>query len=44
MSDRIITHASVFSGIGASEIAAEMLGWKNLLAYMGLLPTPSGRR
>lgn len=30
MSDRIITHASVFSGIGASEIAAEMLGWKNL--------------
>lgn len=27
MSDRI-THASVFSGIGASEIAAEMLGWK----------------
>ena len=30
MSDRIITHASVFSGIGASEIAAEMLGWENL--------------
>lgn len=29
MSDRI-THASVFSGIGASELAAEMLGWKNL--------------
>lgn len=29
MSDRI-THASVFSGVGASELAAEMLGWKNL--------------
>lgn len=29
MSDRI-THASVFSGIGASELAAEMLGWKKL--------------
>lgn len=29
MSD-IITHASTFSGIGASELAAEMLGWKNL--------------
>ncbi len=25
-----ITHASVFSGIGAPEIAADMLGWKNL--------------
>lgn len=25
-----MTHASVFSGIGASELAAEMLGWKNL--------------
>lgn len=29
MNDRI-THASTFSGIGASEIAAEMLGWENL--------------
>lgn len=25
-----ITHASTFSGIGASEVAAEMLGWKNI--------------
>ena len=25
-----ITHASVFSGIGGSEVAAAMLGWKNL--------------
>lgn len=25
-----LTHASVFSGIGAPEIAAEMLGWQNL--------------
>lgn len=27
---REMTHASVFSGIGASELAAEMLGWKCL--------------
>lgn len=26
----MITHASTFSGIGAPEIAAEMLGWENL--------------
>lgn len=24
------THASVFSGIGGPEVAAAMLGWKNL--------------
>ena len=28
--EKQITHASVFSGIGAPEIAADMLGWKNL--------------
>ena len=27
---REMTHASVFSGIGAPEIAAEMLGWENV--------------
>ena len=26
----VLTHASTFSGIGAPEIAADMLGWKNL--------------
>lgn len=26
----MITHASTFSGIGASEVAAEMLGWENV--------------
>ena len=26
----MITHGSTFSGIGASEVAAEMLGWENL--------------
>ena len=25
-----MTHASVFSGIGGPEVAATMLGWKNL--------------
>lgn len=25
-----MTHASVFSGIGGPEIAAEMLGWDNV--------------
>ena len=25
-----LTHGSLFSGIGAAEIAAEMLGWKNV--------------
>lgn len=27
---RMITHGSTFSGIGASEVAAEMLGWENV--------------
>ena len=26
----MITHASVFSGIGGPEVAATMLGWTNL--------------
>ena len=26
----MITHASTFSGIGAPEVAAEMLGWENV--------------
>lgn len=25
-----MTHASLFSGIGGAEIAAEWMGWKNL--------------
>lgn len=25
-----MTHGSLFSGIGAAEIAAEMLGWENV--------------
>lgn len=25
-----MTHASLFSGIGGPEVAAEMLGWTNL--------------
>lgn len=30
MNQNTITHASVFSGIGGPEVAAIMLGWKNL--------------
>lgn len=26
----MITHGSTFSGIGAPEVAAEMLGWENV--------------
>lgn len=28
--EKIITHGSTFSGIGAPEVAAEMLGWENV--------------
>ena len=28
--NEIMTHASVFSGIGGPEVAATMLGWENL--------------
>ena len=28
--EKIITHGSTFSGIGAPEVAAEMLGWENI--------------
>ena len=27
---KIMTHASLFSGIGAAELAATWMGWKNL--------------
>ena len=30
MMEKIITHGSTFSGIGAPEVAAEMLGWENV--------------
>ena len=30
MNERPMTHASVFSGIGGAEVAATMLGWRQL--------------
>ena len=30
LSKEVITHASLFSGIGGAELAAQMMGWKNV--------------